>query len=303
MLDEYLERERCVGTLIFSKNVALSSLSTFGTGGIADYVVRPCTRESLISLVSFLRSTGTRYDVFGNCSNTLFSDSGYRGAVILTRLLRNVSLTRDKDGATVTALCGVSLPALSERACRESLSGLEFACSIPATVGGALYMNAGAYGGCMADVVLSSQYMNADGMIMTTRDHLFSYRHSCYSGSNDVILECTIRLSNGDRDTIKSKILDNKEKRNASQPVGQKSAGSVFKRTDGIIPAKLIDEAGLKGLSVGGASVSEKHAGFIINKGGASSSDILSLISVVQDRIYSEFGVILTPEIKIVPEH
>lgn len=302
MIDGYLEHESACGSIRYEENVPLSSVSTFGIGGIADYVVQPYTEKALIATVSFLRGEQIRYGIFGNCSNTLFSDRGYRGVVILTRLIKGFDVVKDDNGAAISASCGANVVTLSEFACKNSLTGLEFACSIPATVAGALYMNAGAYGGCMGDIVVKSRYLNTRGEVITTAEHDFGYRKSRYTDSDSVILGCTMRLSFSDREKIRETMIENRKRRKASQPVGERSAGSVFKRSDDVIPAKLIDAAGLKGLRVGGAAVSEKHAGFIVNKGSASCSDVLDLIGLVKEKIYTRYGVTLVPEIKIISE-
>ena len=163
-------------------------------------------------------------------------------------------------------------------------------------------MNAGAHGGAMSDIVLSSRYLDVQGNVLEITQHDFAYRHSVYQDTDRIILSCCLGLSYGTESEIRAKMEENKQKRTMTQPVNDKSAGSVFRRTEGVIPAALIDRAGLKGLSVGGASVSKKHAGFIVNRGDATACDVLSLIELIKNRIDSVYGVQLIPEIRYIPE-
>ena len=298
MLKDYLVKESSFDRLTFQTDARLAPHTTFGIGGHADYLVVPKNEDALVSLIAFLRENGIRFGVFGNGSNILFDDKGFRGVVILTSGLRGVQF----QDTQVTVSCGSSLISLSKQAAKHSLSGLEFACGIPGTVGGAIFMNAGAHGGEMADVVISSRYLDAMGNVHKITEHDFSYRHSVYQDTDRIILSCCLNLSFGNEADICSKMEENKQKRTASQPIKDKSAGSVFKRTEGVIPAALIDQAGLKGLSVGGASVSKKHAGFIVNRGDATAYDVLMLIELIRKKIDSVYGVQLVPEIRFIAE-
>lgn len=298
MLKDYLVKESSFDRLTFQTDARLAPHTTFGIGGHADYLVVPKNEDALVSLIAFLRENGIRFGVFGNGSNILFDDKGFRGVVILTRGLRGVQFQETQ----VTVPCGYSLISLSKQAAKHSLSGLEFACGIPGTVGGAIFMNAGAHGGEMADIVISSRYLDAMGNVHKITEHDFSYRHSVYQDTDRIILSCCLNLSVGNEADICSKMEENKQKRTASQPIKDKSAGSVFKRTEGVIPAALIDQAGLKGLSVGGASVSKKHAGFIVNRGDATAYDVLMLIELIRKKIDSVYGVHLVPEIRFIAE-
>lgn len=237
--------------------------------------------------------------VLGKGSNLLVSDRGIKGAVIYTGKQCGISLT---DENTVRAQSGASLAQLCTFALENSLSGLEFAYGIPGTVGGAVFMNAGAYGGEMKDVLLNSEYVSTDGTSgeLDNEAMELSYRHSAYENSNLVITAASVRLAPADRNEIKSTMNDILARRKEKQPLEYPSAGSTFKRPEGNFAGALIEQCGLKGVSVGGAQVSEKHAGFIINRGGATAADILSLIKHVQARVKAQTGVSLETEIRLI---
>ena len=297
MLNNYLAKECSLNNLAYQINEPLAPHSTFGIGGQCDYFVKPFTEHALVRLISFLKEQHIRFSVIGNASNILFDDQGYRGCIISTKEMRDISVQENE----ITVSSGYSLIALSSLAQKHALSGLEFACSIPATVGGAIYMNAGAYGGEMKDIVTSVRYLSQNGEICETFDHGFSHRHSIYQTTGSIILSCRTKLSPQNPDLILETMNAYRAKREATQPIRDKSAGSVFKRANDCIPAKLIDEAGLKGLSCGGASVSTKHAGFIINRDNASANDVLALIEKIKTVIYDRYGVILHCEIQYLP--
>lgn len=278
------------------KNEPMSKHTSFKTGGNADIFVTP---ESLEELTEILKITEVPITVIGNGTNILVRDGGVRGIVVSTIKLRNYKLYDD----VIEAECGMPLIMLSRIASENSLSGLEFASGIPGTVGGAVFMNAGAYGGEMKDIVISSKYVDNKQSINEVTNHKFDYRKSIYSEEiNGTIVSAKLKLQHGDKEQILKKMNENNESRNLKQPVSMPSAGSTFKRKEGVIVSKLIDEAGLKGFSIGGAEVSTKHAGFIVNKGGASSLDILSLIEHVKNVIKEKFGIEIENEIKIIGE-
>ncbi len=207
------------------------------------------------------------------------------------------------DTVLVTAQCGIGLGALARRLAEESLTGLEFASGIPGTLGGALFMDAGAYGGEMKDVVASVTAVSADGSELrtfTNEEMQFSYRHSCLQENGFIALSATLALKKGNREEILEQMRELATKRNTKQPVQYPSAGSTFKRPEGYFAGRLIEDAGLKGVSVGGAEVSTLHAGFVINKGGATATDILELIRLIQNTVYDKFGVTLEPEVRII---
>ncbi|MBO4217378.1 MAG: UDP-N-acetylmuramate dehydrogenase, partial [Clostridia bacterium] len=233
----------------------------------------------------------------GNMSNLLFSDGGYRGAVITTKEMANITTSSGK----VVADAGASLSALADFCRNASLSGAEFLYGIPGTVGGGVYMNAGAFGGSVSDVLTASEYIKDGKFIkLDSAAHGFGYRNSVYKTSGGVIVSAEFSLPEGDRGEITGKMEGYLAKRRASQPLDKPSAGSVFKRPEGFFAGKLIEDAGLKGARVGGAAVSEKHAGFIVNVGGATAEDVKELIQIIKSRVFDSFGVSLEEEIEYV---
>lgn len=300
MLTPYLTTKRERGELIFATDFPLSSCCSFKIGGPADFVIYPGSEEALVGLIEFLRLIRVRYSIFGNASNVLFDDRGYRGAVIFTSGICSLS----RDGDTLTAGSGMPITHLAVAAQRASLSGLEFTYGIPGSVGGAVYMNAGAYGGEIKDVCASSRvYDPTTGKISvySGKDQLFGYRESVYMKAELIILSSLFKLREADPSEIKSLMGALMQRRIEKQPLDFPSAGSIFKRCNGFYTAKLIEDSGLKGVSVGGAQVSEKHAGFIINLGGASSSDVRKLIELIQSAVREKFGVEIQPEVRIIP--
>jgi UDP-N-acetylenolpyruvoylglucosamine reductase len=284
----------------YCKDKKLSELCSFRVGGIADYVVYPKSVEVLILLIDRLKEKNIKYCLLGNASNVLFSDNGFNGVVIFTSKLDSILV----KGSTLNVECGVSLTHAAVIAQRNGLGGLEFAYGIPGTIGGAVYMNAGAYGGEMKDVVESSTYYTTDHKIIDRLmgvQHDFDYRESFYSKhENHVILSANLQLTYDDPENIKKKMDGFMSGRVEKQPLQYPSAGSVFKRYPGYYTGKLIEDAGLKGLTIGGAQVSEKHAGFIINRGGATAEDILKLIDIIKEKIYELNDIKIECEIKYI---
>lgn len=283
-------------------NVSAKGITTFKAGGSIDICILPKNKSELVFAALVAHRLGEKFTVLGRGSNTLFSDDGYRGVVILTEGLHTVVLELDDEGGSLCAECGVPLTYLTAFAAKQSLSGLEFAYGIPGSCGGAVYMNAGAYGGQMSDIVESSEYLDLDsGQILTLEkgEHGFDYRRSVYSDSDGkmILLSVHMRLQYGDRDVINQKMQANMQARKEKQPLEYPNAGSVFKRHPGFYMGQIIEESGLKGFRIGGAEVSEKHAGFIINKDGATASDIRSVISYISDVISDKYG--FTPECEI----
>ena len=274
----------------------MSKHTSFRTGGIADVYVMPETKKELEEILKLKENV----IVLGNGSNVLVTDKGIRGIVVSLKNLNSYTV----QGETIQADCGISIARLSQIAAENNLSGLEFACGIPGTLGGAVYMNAGAYGGEMKDVVISSTYLERETCkIKTCDNHKFIYRGSIYSQELDgIILSAQLKLKQGNSEEILAKMLENKQSRLDKQPVNLPSAGSTFKRQEGVIAAKLIDEAGLKGYRIGGAEVSTKHAGFVVNIGGATSKDILDLIAYIQKMVLEKYQVMLEPEVKVIGE-
>lgn len=283
------------------ENEMLSRYSTFKIGGAADIIALPDTAEKLTFAVKAAKDMGVPYEVVGNGSNILFSDNGYRGMIVVTRNIKEISFY--EDGRAFCG-CGTMLPTLSSAASDRALSGFEFACGIPGSVGGAVFMNAGAHGTEISDCLRSSiAYDTETDSIITlcADEHLFSYRHSVYADNRALVcLGAEFALSLSNKEEISAKMRENTEKRRSSQPLSNPSAGSFFKRPAGYFAAKLIDDCGLKGYRVGNAAVSEKHAGFIVNLGGATASDVLCLAEYVCDRVYAEFGVNLEREVRYI---
>ena len=282
----------------WEENCPLSRHSSFRIGGAADVALFPKSSDELCKTLSFLREQEIPVLVIGNGSNVVFSDAGYRGAVVFTGKCRNIKIEND----LVFADAGVLLSALSSAARDESLSGLEFAFGIPGTLGGAVYMNAGAYGGSMSDVCISSWYYDLEtGHFGESFGdaQCFGYRKSIYQEHPErIILSATLQLKKGNRKTISEEMRTYWDKRRATQPLDLPNAGSVFKRPEGHFAGKLIEDCGLKGLTVGGAQVSQKHAGFIVNVGGATCEDVKCLIEQIQTTVLQKTGVKLECEIR-----
>ena len=281
------------------REVSMKNYTSFKVGGPAELFLSPEDAGQTAKLVRFCEKEEIPVFVLGKGSNLLVSDRGIKGAVIYTGKQCGISLVNEN---TVRAQSGASLAQLCTFALENSLSGLEFAYGIPGTVGGAVFMNAGAYGGEMKDVLLNSEYVSTDGTSgeLDNEAMELSYRHSAYENSNLVITAASVRLAHADRNEIKSTMNDILARRKEKQPLEYPSAGSTFKRPEGNFAGALIEQCGLKGVSVGGAQVSEKHAGFIINRGGATAADILSLIKHVQARVKAQTGVSLETEIRLI---
>ncbi len=262
------------------RDESMSRHTSFRTGGKADFFVLPKGKDELSALVSLLKAEGTRYTVIGNGSNLLVSDKGYRGVII--QMMSGFS-GLERDGDKIIAGAGELLSRTAEFALKQGLTGLEFASGIPGTLGGAVFMNAGAYGGEMKDIVSEAEIMDGDGgFFKLTKEELeFGYRTSAIKHKGYTVLQAVLELECGDRDKIRGRMEDLKRQRNEKQPLDLPSAGSTFKRPEGHFAGKLIMDAGLRGYSEGGAMVSEKHCGFIVNKGDATSDDIYRLIRIV----------------------
>ena len=288
-------------------NEPLSKHSSFRIGGGAKYALFPKTREELIFAVNTCIHREQRYLIVGNASNLLFDDKGFDGIAIFTTKMNATEYIHKNDEVYIKAECGKSLTELAgEAGKKHSLGGLEFAYGIPGTVGGAVYMNAGAYGGQMSDVVVETEAydIKAQKVITITGDeHKFSYRHSAFADNHDlIVLVTTMKLTEGNAEDIFAKMNKNMTARKEKQPLELPNAGSTFKRPgENIFVGKLIEDAGLKGFSVGGAQISEKHAGFTVNKGGATSGDVLSVIEHTKSVIFEKYGVSLETEIIYIP--
>lgn len=299
MMERTLTRElrRAFPALELRENEPMRAHSSFRIGGPADLFAEPASQEELCELCSFLRDRSEEPVIIGNGTNLLVHDEGVRGVVI--HLGERLAEIRT-EGDTLCAEAGITLAKLAVFARERGLSGLEFAHGIPGSLGGAVMMNAGAYGGEMKDVVYDVRYLDAHGDVCETRDGGFAYRKSRFSDGKEVILGATVQLRQDDPDAIHARMMELWEKRSASQPLDKPSAGSTFKRPQTGYAAAMIQEAGLKGLRVGGAQVSEKHAGFIINTGSATFADVTALMAQVTDAVYRQFGVTLEPEVRII---
>ena len=286
----------------YEHDVPLSRYTSFRIGGPARRMAFPQNGEQLILLLSRARELSARPFVLGNGTNLLFPDAGVDRLVIHTRDMNRVACV-ESDPCCLRAESGASLARVAMSACKLGLTGLEFAHGIPGSVGGAVCMNAGAYGGEMSQVVSSAAVLFPDEGIrtLTGEELCFSYRHSLLTDRTDgVVLSVMFRLRPGDPAAIKAKMDELMTRRKTSQPLEYPSAGSTFKRPEGHYAAALIDQCGLKGLTVGGAQVSEKHAGFVINTGRAACADVTALMAEIQARVLDATGVRLDPEVKFV---
>ena len=286
--------------MTYEREAPLARYTSFRIGGPAKRMAFPKDGSQMVLLIAFARSCGARPLVIGNGTNLLFPDAGVDRLVVNTREYAEVSI--DAQGRVV-AESGASLARTAVFAQQRGLTGLEFAHGIPGSVGGAVCMNAGAYGGEMQQVVESASVLFPDEGVKRLRGEelSFSYRHSLLADRPDaVVLSAVFALSAGEPEEIRSKMDELMTRRKASQPLEYPSAGSTFKRPEGYFAAALIDECGLKGLTVGGAQVSEKHAGFVINRGGATCADVTALMAEIQRRVWKEKGVRLEPEVKVI---
>ena len=283
----------------FSENEMLSAHTTFKIGGPAEVFASPQNAGQVSAAVRFCKENGVKLFPLGKGSNLLVSDEGASGIVL--HFGRDMSEMRLLDEETIYCEAGASLAKLCSFALEKSLTGLEFAYGIPGSVGGAVFMNAGAYGGEIKDVILSAEHIDENGeRCVFEGDALeMSYRHSVYGSKKYIITSAVFRLKKGDKAEIKAKMDELIGKRFDKQPMDKPSAGSTFKRPEGAFASALIDQCGLKGFTVGGAQVSEKHAGFVINKGDATCADVLELIERVQDKVKTDTGFTLEPEVEI----
>ena len=274
---------------------------SFKVGGPADFLVKPKTEEELRNVVEFAKKENVPFIVIGNGSNLLVKDGGIRGIVIeLSDNFNNYEI----DGNIIKAQSGALLAIIGRNAMKNSLTGFEFAAGIPGTLGGALAMNAGAYGGEMKQVVKTVRLMDRDGNIfeLSNAEMKFEYRRSLLTTKDYIVLSAVIELQPGNVEEIKEIMADYSNRRSTKQPLNFPSAGSTFKRPEGHFAAKLIDDCGLRGLNLRGAQVSDKHCGFVINSGGATAKDILDLMFIVKSTVNAKFGIMLEEEVKILGE-
>lgn len=275
--------------------------TTFGIGGPADCFLMPASKEELRQVCAAAQREGLPFFIIGGGANLLVRDGGIRGVVISTGRLQSLRA----DGGVIVAEAGVATARTARFAMEQGLSGMEFAGGIPGTIGGAAFMNAGAYGGEMSRIVRSAVTCSADGKLHSYgREEIdYAYRHSLFMDRpQEVLLELTLALTPGDKEEIRARMADYDRRRHEKQPLEARSAGSTFKRPEGHFAGAMIEELGLKGYSVGDAAVSSKHAGFLINKGRATCADMVALIRDIQARVKARYGVDLEPEVQIIGE-
>ena len=283
-------------------DTAMSALSSMRTGGIAPVACFPETEKDLCDAVRRLTREHKRFFVFGNLSNVLLPDGRLDFVPVITTGIKTVTVTETDAGIDVYAACGVSLTGLALEFCRGDYAGLSFAYGIPGTVGGAVFMNAGAYGSEMKNIVRSVRFYDIDADAVCeipASDCGFGYRTSVFAHKNGVILGAFLSLAACEPGTALAEAKDFMERRREKQPLEYPSRGSAFKRPEGYFAGELIEKCGLKGYTVGGACVSEKHAGFVVNKGGATSADVEKVLCDVRAKVLQKFGVELEPEIRI----
>ena len=282
----------------YLKDESLKKHTTFKVGGKADFVVSPSNLSVLSKLIKYLNENGIKYYFLGNGSNVIFNDQGFKGVIIKSQGFNDCSF----DGNKAYFGAGVSMTYAAKLCGEKGLSGIEFCYGIPGNIGGGIFMNAGAYGGEISQNIVYVKYLdeNGDPQTICKADCNFGYRHSCFMGKKRFILGAEFELTPKPKDEIISFMEDIMKRRIEKQPLDKPSAGSSFKRPEGYFAAALIDECGLKGKSIGGASVSEKHAGFIVNNGGATCRDIVRLADLVSDTVYKEKGVKIEKEMIIV---
>lgn len=282
--------------MIKLRNENLAKYTSFKIGGPAT-VLFPEKKSELSELIATLNAKNEAYKIFGNCSNVLFPDEGVPYSVILTTKLCEVFIT----GKKLRAECGASLNSIATAAKEAGLSGLEFAYGIPGTAGGGLFMNAGAYGGQLSDRVLSCMAVNSKGetLMLTKEEMKLGYRQSIFQNGEVFVTDVCFELEHGNKQEISRLMTEYMDRRKDCQPLEYPSAGSAFKRPKGGFAGAMIEQCGLKGLVVGGACVSPKHAGFIINNGDATAKDVCELIGLIQSAVLERFGVLLEPEVRI----
>ena len=289
-------------TITIQYDDALSNYTYTKTGGLADVTVFPKSKTEVKQIVDWAREQNVPLTILGNASNLIVRDGGIRGIVMILTDLNSVAATED---CQLIADSGARLIDVSYRALTEELTGLEFACGIPGSIGGAVFMNAGAYGGEVKEVITSVEVITREGEFKTYRnaDCDFSYRHSVFQTNSDIVLSVTFQLTDGEPIAIKEEMDHLTDLRESKQPLEYPSCGSVFKRPVGYYTGKLIQDAGLQGYRIGGAEISRKHAGFIVNVNKATATDYTDMIEFIQERIWDLNQVRLEPEVRIIGEN
>jgi UDP-N-acetylenolpyruvoylglucosamine reductase len=303
-MNKYKEFSTKLTKILDSKDIEIDepmkNHTSFKVGGPVDILVNPENYKQVLDIISLCKEDSVPYYIIGNGTNLLVKDGGIRGIVIKLCKLNEITLDKDK----LIAGSGALLKDVSGIALKQGLAGFEFACGIPGSIGGAVAMNAGAYNGEISNVIESAKIIDNDGNIrILNKDELeLGYRMSSILKNGYTVIEVTFKFQNGEQEKIKDRIEDLNKRRSDKQPLEYPSAGSTFKRPEGYFAAKLIEDSGLKGMRVGGAEVSEKHSGFIINKGNATAKDILDLIKLVQNTVKDKFNVDLFTEVRIIGE-
>lgn len=280
------------------KSLDISTVSSIGIGTVCDYAVYPHNEEEFLTVISFLEENSVKYFVIGRMTNILPCTEAYHGVIVFTSKMREYSVAEN----VASAECGMAFSLLLKKAAAHSLGGYEELFGIPGSVGGMVYNNAGAFGKSVSDCFLGARLFSLDDIKVTTvssSDMQFSYRKSLLQNKRLLLLSAEFALARKDKTDISEAMRGAFLKRKNSQPTRDRSLGSVFKRCDGVPVSKLIDELGLKGFRIGGAEISKKHAGFIINIGGATSYDVLSLIQYIKEKIYKEYGIVAEEEIEL----
>ncbi|EOU2055627.1 UDP-N-acetylmuramate dehydrogenase [Clostridium perfringens] len=301
-MNQYMEFYKLLGEFYNEEDITVDSPMSehiyFRVGGPADILVTPVNEEQVVNTLKLCREYNVPYFILGNGSNILVKDGGISGVVIKFNKLNKIIT----EGNCVTAQSGALLKDVSKAALENNLRGFEFACGIPGSIGGAVFMNAGAYDGEMAHVIKSARVIDENCNIknLTKEELELGYRSSIVMKKGYVVIEATVELESGEYASIKDKIDDLTNRRESKQPLEYPSAGSTFKRPEGYFAGKLIQDSGLKGFSIGGAAVSEKHSGFVINKGGATAKDVLDVIAHVQKTVKENFDVELHTEVRII---
>ncbi len=289
-----------VGIENLIENCDMSKFTSFRAGGNADILVQPQDTEQLKNVLQLLAGGDVPYMVMGNGSNILVKDSGYKGVIVK---MGDAFNSIEIEGTVLTAGCGTLMSQVAKAALDKSLTGFEFASGIPGSLGGAVFMNAGAYGGEMVQIIKEAKLVSKDGSreyTMACDELELSYRHSILHETGDIVVSVTLQLAEGNKEEISATMKELAAKRNEKQPVHLPSAGSFFKRPEGYFAGKLVQDAGMKGFSVGAAQVSPLHSGFVVNNGGATATEILQLMEIVQAAVLEQFGVKLEPEVRII---
>ena len=285
------------------QNEPMKNHTSFKIGGTADLFLKVATIEELMQAIEYAKTKKIPIYFIGNGSNLLVTDKGIRGLVVKIDI-QNISIQKAENSVKVTVGAGYKMIALARELLNQEITGFEEFAGIPGTIGGAIYMNAGAYGKEMKDIVISTKCMDLNGkiFILSNKEQEFTYRNRIFEKNNYIILETTLKLKKGIKNEIENKMTKLLKERKEKQPIEYPSAGSTFKRQEGIITAKLIDECGLKGYSIGGAKVSEKHAGFVVNSNNATAKDVLDLIKYIKEKVYEKYGIKIEEELRIIGE-